>query len=492
MLSVKYDGHELSDYLIVTSGFDRGIGSDYSPTLEKIGEGIGKNFVFTTQNEKTISMPFVLRYDLINKRRTLAGILNVKEPKELIFGDEPDKVYYALPTGDVGVDENVFLGKGTINWIVPDGLAHSVAEKTFKGAVSSDGILEIEIQNDGTEDVPISYEITNNQENGYLGFVSQYGVAQIGNAEEIDGDYSKSDWVINDDTSADLLNNWTTGQGYLTEDFTKAGSWSGQTFTDKTTRQYIVPTFVRNNGWSVATKYRKFGADSQGNVGAASFTTTARLWFANSAVGQAGFQGIILANADGTKRIGFMVHKYSKSNNLAYLKIYYSGDVSTGDDVRETFNMGQNTYTAWGSGILQIKKNGGKIEISLGSKKWTANRNELKDVVFDNVTIFSAVHGTSPQVTRMNWDYVKVQVHGVYNDIVNSQASGSKISVIDGVKYLYNPNGDESSDDPLTLSDVIGSEWFKAPPGITKVQIYYSDFVTVPPTAKAIIREAWT
>ncbi len=38
--------------------------------------------------------------------------------------DEPNKYYWALPSGDTKVSEKSFIGKGTINWIVPDDFTH--------------------------------------------------------------------------------------------------------------------------------------------------------------------------------------------------------------------------------------------------------------------------------------------------------------------------------------------------------------------------------
>jgi hypothetical protein len=38
---------------------------------------------------------------------------------------------------------------------------------------------------------------------------------------------------------------------------------------------------------------------------------------------------------------------------------------------------------------------------------------------------------------------------------------------------------------------MVGTKYFKAPPGETKVQFYFSDFSVPAPTIEARIREAW-
>ncbi len=131
-LSVIFNGHELNEFLGVTSDFERGIGTERENNLLEVGSSNFKQYQGYRLKENRIPMPFVIRYNLTEKRRELASILNVDEPKKLIFGDEPDKYYLAVPTGKVGLSENNFLGKGEIIWEVPDGRAHAVEEKTFK------------------------------------------------------------------------------------------------------------------------------------------------------------------------------------------------------------------------------------------------------------------------------------------------------------------------------------------------------------------------
>uniref|UniRef100_UPI0039AFD097 distal tail protein Dit n=1 Tax=Carnobacterium maltaromaticum TaxID=2751 RepID=UPI0039AFD097 len=118
MLSVIFDGHELNEFLDVTVGFERGVGTSRKNDLLRVGNSDGSKYRGHRLEENSFTMPFVLRYDLNEKRRKLAAILNVNEPKKLIFGDEPDKYYLAIPGGKVGLSENNFLGKGSIEWII--------------------------------------------------------------------------------------------------------------------------------------------------------------------------------------------------------------------------------------------------------------------------------------------------------------------------------------------------------------------------------------
>lgn len=128
---VYYAGYELTEYMTATVGLDRGILPESEQRLLKIGNDDGNRLLGSSYGVRKIHMPFALNSELLEKRRELARILNTKEEQPLVFSDEPDKVWFAIPQGDIGVDEQQFLGKGTIDWVIPDGVAHAIDPKFF-------------------------------------------------------------------------------------------------------------------------------------------------------------------------------------------------------------------------------------------------------------------------------------------------------------------------------------------------------------------------
>lgn len=132
---VTYAGYDITEFLIVTS-LDRGLLPELEHDQRKIGLSDGYEHFSTSIGKKKIPMGFILRYDLIAKRRKLAEIFMQREPQPLIFSDEPDYEWHAVPTGDIGVDENAFLGKGAIDWIVPDGVAHEINSHIYSNIVT--------------------------------------------------------------------------------------------------------------------------------------------------------------------------------------------------------------------------------------------------------------------------------------------------------------------------------------------------------------------
>lgn len=70
-------------------------------------------------------------------------------------------------------------------------------------------------------------------------------------------------------------------------------------------------------------------------------------------------------------------------------------------------------------------------------------------------------------------------------DIPNRYRAGSKVSIEGSAAKVY-VDGIPSLDD-----EVLGSKYFKVPPGETKVRFYYSSFSSPAPTITARIREAY-
>ncbi|KAF0822507.1 distal tail protein Dit [Cytobacillus firmus] len=60
------------------------------------------------------------KYDLRKLEEDLAAWLITDKPAELIFPDEPDRVYYAVVDGSLDIEDIARFGKGTITFICPD------------------------------------------------------------------------------------------------------------------------------------------------------------------------------------------------------------------------------------------------------------------------------------------------------------------------------------------------------------------------------------
>ena len=266
-LSVKFNGYELNQYIDVLIGFTPFSGAEWSPELlGDAGLKRGADFSYTTYKQKQIPMPYTVLEDLGEKHDELARILNVDEPKELVFGNAPDRVFYAVPMGDLDFDDYECLGEGVITWLVPDGLAHSTVEKTFPASPNAEGILEATIVNRGTESVPVSYEIVHKHENGYLGIVSQYGVMQYGRVEETDWEnYKQNEKLVRLSDLSALPDD--PGTNYMHPNHVMGGSLVTETIGGKPCLRLRSTGAVSAGKWIGAMKTLTVPADSEGHAG---------------------------------------------------------------------------------------------------------------------------------------------------------------------------------------------------------------------------------
>ena len=479
-LSVKFNGIELNQYIAVTQGFTPFIGANWDPELNtSAGLARGADFKYTTHKEKIIPMPFQMRYDLEEKYDELEGILNVNEPKELIFGNMPGKVFYAIPSGTLDFEEIVFLGSGEINWIVPDGLAHSTVEKVFPASLNSDGIMEAAIVNNGTAPVPISYEITNNHENGYIGITSEYGAMQYGYVDELDKEIrQKSETLINYQKATDF-NAMTDGQGILTENFPKNGTWA-------TFYNYLaLGNAGSGTSWHGASKMIILPADSFGEVGAQNFLAQTQIWFETGKVPQTGLLEFVIGDENGQHLASIHVMKNATTVNDARAIM----QIQLNEKFRYQFEPNYKSVTSEGKGQMYIRKTGDQFEFLFGGVKHQVRVPGLNKKA-KSLTIFLGQYGsrgTGTLVNRMyfkNMVFRKDNVNYIY-DIPNRYKNGDEI-YIDGEAGKIYKNGVYVGND-----EMVGTKYFEAPPGETKVQFYFSDFSVPAPTIEARIREAW-
>ena len=120
-MSVLFNDTELNKYIHVLNGFTSRSGVDWDPQLLEIGNTArGSIFQETTYRAKEIPMPFEINGNIEKNYNDLMRVLNVDKPQPLIFGDTPNKVYYAVPSGGLDLEEVLYYGSGTITWLIPD------------------------------------------------------------------------------------------------------------------------------------------------------------------------------------------------------------------------------------------------------------------------------------------------------------------------------------------------------------------------------------
>lgn len=481
-LSVKFNGVELNQYIDVLLGFTPFSGPEWSPELLSSG-GIkrGTDFSYTTYKQKTIPMPFTVLENLKEKMDALNGVLNVDEPKELIFGNTPERVFYAIPSGDLDFDDYECFGEGTITWLVPDGLAHSTVEKSFPASANSDGVLGAIVVNNGTESVPISYEITHNHENGFFGIVSEHGVLELGDITELDGEkVSKSEYLMNYQNYT-AYTAMTAGSGiFYDSTYGKGSSFKSYTYEGKTWLD--IDSAGTGSGWHGAAKTITVPADSNGAVGAVNFALQGKVWFRPTNINQLGIIEYCVADETGAHLMSVRIAKWEPNRETAYLILCIGGK----EKKRIEFNPFYSQLMVHDSGEFYMTKSGSKFTFNFGGL-YTYDVPSLASKKGTTVSVFIGARDSYALVERMRLQYLVFRKDNVtkWKDIPNRYRSGSRI-YIDGESTKVYLDGNERADDVVK-----GSKFFRAPPGETKVQFYVSDFCSTLPTVTAKIREAY-
>lgn len=501
--SVKFNGIELNDYIDVLEGFTPYVGADWKSKTRTIGEsGRGSELLYQTFDEKSIKMPFVMRLNLKNKYDALEKILNVSEPKQLIFGTHPDRYYLAVPSGDLDFNQIRTRGEGEITWLVPDGLAHSTVLKEFTASTNADGILEATIVNNGTVEVPISYEITHTAENGYIGIVSENGAMQYGKIDEADGvTYKKNECLL---THTDIFNAADDVGGVdqmHPDDGDKQGTSGSLTMRTINGVQYLGfgTEGARKGTASGGLRTITIPADSEGVYGATNFYCWFRIILYAGLMGQTGEMCINWLTADNTPICGLNWYKADKSGNTGYYAIYgYTPTRTKGNGNLKCYGtysyVCDHVSNPWDNtwGQCDLNKSGSKLTFYFMGKYPSFSIPEIADMACTKIQISIKAREGRANVGRnflsllgLREFYFYKQNVEKWKDVPNHYSANDIVTI----------NGDESKVYVNSMikqgEEVRGTEYFKAPTGESKVQFYCSDWVTAKPTCKAYIREAW-
>ena len=454
----------------------------------QIGNATGTEYQGKRNVQRTITVGFQLLCstpeEFTEKFNTLNGILDVEQAR-LIFRDEPDK-YYIGTKSEVGdIPSGRLNVKGEFAFYCCDPYKYSVAEKTFQASLNDAGIMEVSIQNDGTAPAVISYDIKHNHENGFVGIASEYGAMQYGKVDEIDSETLQRSEELFRYSNPTEFGAMTNGQGVLTEDFTKNGTWRTVTYQDK---PYLALDNVGSgSSWHGASKMVTLPQDSSGSNVAQNFLCQTRVWFEVGRQSQTGLLEFVIGDEEGNLLASIHILKNSTNSGAARVIMKIADE----EVERIEFTANGSSPVALNAGQLYIRKSGELFEFYYHGKH-SFRRPSLAEKKAKSVTIFLGQHGSrgssaNDLVTRMYFDYLFFRKDNVNyeNDIPNRYPAGSTLH-IDGYAGKAYLDGVECTGD-----EILGTRYFKAPPGETEVQFLYSDFSDPPPTITATIKEAW-
>lgn len=486
-LSVNFNGRELSSIIHVLNGFTTKKGTDWQPQMKDYSGRIkGSSFQYTTYKNKIIEMPFSIDGNLEQNYNALEAILNVDEPKPLIFGSAPQKVYYAVPMNDLDLEEILCFGEGVITWIIPDGLAHSIIERTFNASVNQDGILELNVINNGTEAVPISYEITHKHENGFIGIVSGDGVIQLGHAQELDEEMNNKSEVLANYTS---MSEFQARATLNTGEIGYPGNYplNGTTnIVERAGYTWLAPSNLgTGSSWHGTSRTLTIPSDGSGNTAHKKFQANAKLMFESTNAGHVGWMAFSISDVEGKPLASIHIWKAKYPSSLAIIQ-FNVGHVKKWS---KEFIADASSPFIPQKGQVYIRKDGDLFEFYCDGQRHQFNVPGYASKGAKYITVFFG--------QMKDWGYWWTPWMGVnmirfqtdsaeYTGSIPNRYSDRSVVTIDGETTKVRTDGVLTQGDEIT-----GSKYFKAKPGENIIKVVVSDFCVPLPDVKATIREAW-
>ena len=496
VVTMQFNKTDLSE-LIEIHDVRRNIGNNRS-IATSYTSFIGVNVQQQTIDAKFIEVEFsIWSKDRNTLKHKLAGIFNVSSAKKLVFSDEPDKYYLAMPIESISMQETSGRrSTGSMKFIVPDGVAHSSVYKSVSEPISATDRLVFEVNNEGNVDTYPIITIKNNSENGYVGIVNAQSAFEMGNREEIDAEIVKESEVLLDYRGSNILKGFqdavkrvavtNDNRERLVGTLSKTSLW-GRHHIELSERGAFEKD--RNNAqsltWAIPT-------DSSGEVGSLNDYLLWRQVFMAATANQYGFIKVTVSDTDGNFLYGVETYKRYQTldceysffttdgkGGYKYIKWWYF--IGTGAQVSKLDPF--STEKGW----TELKRNDDKVQVFFNGSYYDFVTPELKDKKSAKIHITLGAVRDKPLLPHMYIDefmYRKDFV-SVSKDLPNRYPIGSTIIInneedtimVDGI----NKFGDR----------VHGSSWIKLPPGKSQLEVYTSSWVKKKPTVSIEFEERW-
>ena len=469
---------------------------------EEIGLTNGSIFLGKRYSSRTI----IVSYQLISESNMAfreaynrMNLLLSGEQVQIIFADEPDKYFIGTKTGNTDPEPGKNSVTGEIEIYCSDPKKYSCVEKLFQASENEDGILECTISNNGTEEVPISYEITHGiHDNGYIGIVSDQGCVQFGYVEEADGeDYQQNEMLLTLDdfiSAPDDIGGYDAMHpNYGTKGTLTVKNWFDTDFLTFGSKGESIGN--ANGGLRTIT----LPEDSEGEVGAKNWYTYFHLIFYAGLMGQTGEMSISWLTEDDKLIAGVNWNKTDTVGNTGYYDLVTYNPDYTGGDMKgrvlktysyQTHHLPSLNPWYWDWGHCDLRKEGSKLTFFYWGGYPSFYVPEIENMVCKKIQIACKQwkeRDGNQFLTFMGFDIFNFQKLYVekWRDIPNRYAAGDVV-MIDGTTSKMYVNGM-----PRFGDEIIGSQYFKARPGNTDILFPVSTFCDPKPEIRARIREAW-
>lgn len=264
----------------------------------------------------------------------------------------------------------------------------------------------------------------------------------------------------------------------------------------KVSAQYSVPKFQDSNGSNTSEQDRAFSLtwdvpeDSNGTIGSYNEYLSWRQVFWCGDWNQAGYIKLSFTSSDGKFLYGIDTIKRRSGTQTEYVLLATDGDggykklktfkfLATHEDKDNPFNFTR--------GETYMKRSNDKLTFHYWGKDYDFTVAEIKDKKSTQVNLAMGTLGNLPKVTHMYVRDLRYRKDNVSydRDIPNRYQSNSKL-VVNCEKDKVYYNGIEYNKEV-----VVGSDFLTIPPGDSRLEVYYSDWIEHPPEITVSFEERW-
>lgn len=518
-VTVKYNNQELTSAFnglggcSVVTDINRNVAANFNNTYQDQGNHrYGQHFLYNTLSVKQISVTFKLigNSAFFNKvAEKLGGFLNVSEPKELIFGDEPDKVWEALASGSpaIAIDNSTSPATATIT--VTFDVPKSYAESKTAVAVSTQdtsifgSISKVDsshyiarLKNTGTATAYPKVKIKHNADNGWVGLVSADGTFEVGNPEEADSrPAQKSETLISYIGSSGILtgfSNAVKNQGISND---SAEKMNGTLNTQSVWGRYHVyldgRSTVSNGGSTTfASLTYDIPEDSQGEKGSLHDYLWWRQVFWLGLAKQYGFLKILVSDTNDHFLYG--VESIKRNSGLECEFNMMATDGNGGYQIleRRTFigtHLDEHNPFNAHRGWSDIVRDDDMIHFFWFGSRIKRQVPALKGKKSNKIHVIWGAFDDKPLVTHMYLDELFYQKNYVnYLEDVPNRFNAGSVFELDMAKGKPTRNGINIIDECTSISEPFG-----IPTGESELDIYLSSWNTKDPTIEITWNERY-
>jgi predicted phage tail component-like protein len=291
------------------------------------------------------------KQDLIKLEEEIAEWLITDKAAELIFDNEPDRIYYAVVDGKFDIAEALNIDEGTITFICPD--PYKYGSEIPVPFTSSD----MQIPYGASANSFPKFKVTFNQAATFFSLVGSKGAVLLGQPQNVDVvKVQQEKRVLTDDMSS--LTNWVDGS--VVDNGVVAGTMIANKFR--------ASSYGSGSSWHGPAKKRSLATPIQ------DFRVQAYLTQKSTSYSQVGRVEIYLLDVT-NKIIGKVVLRDSTTGYKYNWAVARAGNEDDNHVLYDGYGANPGTWNDFDNGILEIKRIGNVWEFYIAKRDAKGNHN---------------------------------------------------------------------------------------------------------------------